>query len=99
MADAPSTTRRRLATKADVRIGMGVFAILIIGAVIGVMQVDFSDDSGTPRTAAQPIDATTRPIDATTSFTGGVSVTNRPEEASHRRAPWGIPLAPKKQAR
>ena len=99
MAETASATRSRLATKTDFRVGMGVFALLIIGAVVGVMQVDFSDDSGTPRTAAQPIDATTRPIDATTSFTGGVSVTNRPEEASHRRAPWGIPLAPKKQAR
>ena len=95
MADASSTTRRRLATKADVRIGMGVFAILIIGTV-GLMQVDFGDDSGTSRTAAQPTDA------GTASLAGGVLI--RPEETSPcprlglRGPRFGTPSDPKKEA-
>ena len=96
MAETASATRSRLATKTDFRVGMGVFALLII-ATVGLMQVGFGDDSDAPHTADRSIDA------GTASLAGGVLT--RPEEASHRpnlslRGPrFGTPYAPKKQER
>ena len=100
MANVSSITRSRLATKADFRVCMGVFAIFTIGGV-GFMQADSGVDARPIDAPASSTDA--RPIDATASLAGGVTI--RSEEASHRpsldlRGPrFGTPPAPKKKAR
>ena len=71
MANTDSTTPRgRLATKADFRLGMGIFAVLFIGA-IALMQVDFGTDSN----------AAPQTLDATSSFAGGQTMRCPPSES------------------